>query len=71
MVMSNCEIRVKMNSINALPEVKQKVLSSLELWKNLEVNNENYSKLLNSINNLTGATDFDVIKDEVDKLFKH
>ncbi|CAF3744255.1 unnamed protein product [Rotaria socialis] len=71
MVMSNCEIRVKMDSINALPEVKQKVLSSLELWKNLEVNNENYSKLLNSINNLTGTTDFDVIKDEVDKLFKH
>jgi hypothetical protein len=63
--MNDDVVQSTLNSIGILPSVQQKTLESLKLWENLQQNNENYSNLLNLINNLNKSSDFNVLKDQL------
>ncbi|CAF3251652.1 unnamed protein product, partial [Rotaria sp. Silwood2] len=62
-------IQERIISIENTSSFEEKVTTLLKLWKDIEQSNKQYSKLLELVNNMTEPLQFDVIKDEIEKLF--
>ncbi|CAF4744214.1 unnamed protein product, partial [Rotaria sp. Silwood2] len=69
--LNNVPILAKIYAIETLTDIHQITLEALHLWLDTRRTNKDYSNLLNLIANLHESSTFDVLKNEIEKLFDY
>ncbi|CAF3778907.1 unnamed protein product [Rotaria sp. Silwood1] len=70
-VLNNVRILAKIYAIETLTDIQQITLEALHLWLDTRRTNKDYSNLLNIIANLHESSTFDVLKNQIEKLFDY